>query len=166
MINLFAVLWDTPTPPLLPEPGSRRNMKHFHTINLHQVTGITFLYQSNSARAIHVHSQAQPCAEPTFDHLRGKYAHHLSSMHIVQPQQPQEDEIWIYVPLSRKDTVLSCGTSIRRPQAHPLIHTMMLATPPPSIAPASFMVCLSNPCYDSHRHPYLPNYIHVLVTCP
>jgi hypothetical protein len=100
----FAV-WDTPTPPDLaqcPVPLERLDSgQRFHTIDLASVTGVTFFFFHNRIVAIHAHSPSHPCAMFTYKGIQdirdlNKYC------------------TWVYMPLPRGDTVLSCGPFVHR----------------------------------------------------
>jgi hypothetical protein len=99
-------IWDTPTPPDLDacrvRPAQPHSSFRYHTIDLSAVTGITFFHAARKFVAIHAHTKRQPCAMATYATLEHSHS------------EADERLTWIYVPLPRGDTILSCGPLVRR----------------------------------------------------
>ncbi|PHH49702.1 hypothetical protein CFIMG_005794RA [Ceratocystis fimbriata CBS 114723] len=93
--------WDTPTPPYLRQcqlhPSSIRPSTHFKTIDLRQITGITFFYSSNIIFAIHAHTEKAPCAQEALQRL------HPSRRALAT---------WVYIPIPQNDSVLALATPL------------------------------------------------------
>jgi hypothetical protein len=97
-----------PTPPELSRcltlPRERRSTELFRTIDLCNITGLTFFVDPDRCRlmAVHAHSKRQPCAMDTY---------------ISTPAtgwEGVENTEWIYMPLPSGDEVLRCGPSAER----------------------------------------------------
>jgi hypothetical protein len=100
-------VWDTPTPPNLDDclvsPGRPSPWFCFHTIDLLAITGITFFTFNDTIAAIHPHTRSQPCAMSTYTTIEDE-----------TNVGPENWCVWVYIPLPRQDTVLSCGPLVYR----------------------------------------------------
>ncbi|KAK3897145.1 hypothetical protein C8A05DRAFT_20026, partial [Staphylotrichum tortipilum] len=91
-------LWDTPTPPDLQRcpvrPEAIAACLRFHTINVNELSGLTFFFHNGRAMAIHAHSRKMPSASLVFSSL-GDWC--------------QSRVVWTYVPLPPRDPLTRIG---------------------------------------------------------
>ncbi|KAF4447425.1 hypothetical protein F53441_9036 [Fusarium austroafricanum] len=99
--------WDTPTPPFTMDSfasPSGGGSKRYRTIDLQNITGLTFFYLRGMLVAVHPHTAGFPTAAPAIQHL---------------PPKDRDYLIWAYVPLSNTDALLRIGVRdtviLRRP---------------------------------------------------
>jgi hypothetical protein len=99
-------VWNTPTPPDLSRcpvrPVRKDSAMRYHTIDLKSITGLTFLRTGRRIIGIHAHSRRRPCAMETLQTLAKSHQRDEKYLH------------WLYIPLPRQDTVLSCGPLVDR----------------------------------------------------
>lgn len=95
--------WDTPTPPNIEEcilyPWDTTNTTQFKTIDLSQIFGLTFFFSYGGIYDIHAHTKTWPCAQSTYRKLS---------------RRRQSAVAWIYVPISRTDSIALIGERLLR----------------------------------------------------
>jgi hypothetical protein len=100
-------VWDAPTPPFLERSLVQpKTYTRFQTINLDDITGITFFLWSNKTLEVHAHSRRAPSAQPTFNRLLDWY-HPVGGLF-------EGRSAWVYVPLSRRDPLTHFGCLVSR----------------------------------------------------
>ncbi|KAK3902516.1 hypothetical protein C8A05DRAFT_15426 [Staphylotrichum tortipilum] len=95
-------VWDTPTPPDLQRCPIRledtATCLRFCTINVNEISGLTFFFHNGSAMAIHAHSRKAPSASLVFGSL-GDWC--------------KSRIVWIYVPLPLGDHLTGFGCLVQ-----------------------------------------------------
>ncbi|XP_044721677.1 uncharacterized protein HRG_04592 [Hirsutella rhossiliensis] len=109
--------WDTPTPPDLGQcvfyPAAITSSTQFRTINLSETTGITFFFSYGEIYAIHAHTWEAPCAHSTYRRLS---------------RRRQQSIIWVYVPISQKDSISALGARMSPSDGSPFSSTCLLVS--------------------------------------
>ncbi|RFN55520.1 hypothetical protein FIE12Z_166 [Fusarium flagelliforme] len=98
VIQSIYPFWDTPEPHIKDlDVLLRRNKTvgaHLHTVDLRNITGVTFFYHKGDLMAIHAHTATEPTAVSTFQRLwRVDY----------------KNLLWSYLPLPAGDRILRFG---------------------------------------------------------
>lgn len=92
---------DTPTPPTLTDcVFTRSNISEaflFRTVDLSQISGITFFFKGRDIIAVHAHTSAAPHALTTYDRL---------------PLDTPDHAIWAYLPMPPTDVVEEFGAQV------------------------------------------------------
>lgn len=96
-------LWDIPCPPNLFTcqfyPGLPSPPARFRTLDLKQATGLTFFFNDGRIYNIHNHTKLSPSAMLTFERFSKRLQPHI---------------IWIYFPLSPRESILDVRVVTRR----------------------------------------------------
>ncbi|KAF5676218.1 hypothetical protein FCIRC_7139 [Fusarium circinatum] len=95
----FGEFWDTPTPPknglsVFATPIIRRGAVRYRTVDLCNITGLTFFYFRGYIMGVHAHTADSPTAKAT-----------LVEISTIDPKYL----MWAYVPISSKDRLLRIG---------------------------------------------------------
>ncbi|QGI76672.1 hypothetical protein CEK25_001578 [Fusarium fujikuroi] len=95
----FGEFWDTPTPlknglSMFATPFNRYGAVRFRTVDLCNITGLTFFYFRGYMMGIHAHTADSPTATSTLDEISA-----------IDPKYL----IWAYVPISSKDSLVRIG---------------------------------------------------------
>ncbi|KAF5973282.1 hypothetical protein FCOIX_8850 [Fusarium coicis] len=91
--------WDTPTPPkhglnMFAVPTDRDGAARFRTVDLCNITGLTFFYFRGYIMGAHAHTADSPTAKATLDKISKIHPKYL---------------MWTYVPISSKDSLVKIG---------------------------------------------------------
>ncbi|KAK3941210.1 hypothetical protein QBC46DRAFT_458524 [Diplogelasinospora grovesii] len=93
--------WNTPAPPGLDScvgyPFGDVGRDRFYAVDLDKIRGITFFFAKGRLFGIHIHHSKWTCALSTYDRL-------------VNTQNWEGGYVWIYLPITRDNQVLSLGT--------------------------------------------------------
>ncbi|KAL4730776.1 hypothetical protein ACLX1H_002815 [Fusarium chlamydosporum] len=113
--------WDIPNPPandeeILMRP-SRTTGSHLHTVDLCNITGITFFYHKGTLMAVHAHTAKEPTALSTAQTLT---------------RVDQNELLWVYIPLPRGDRILRFG-----------LRSLSLTPKMPSCLPTTLLITTS-----------------------
>jgi len=104
-------IWDTPAPPSLSQctiySDKKRPWRHFRTVELGSITGLTFFYWRGTLLGIHPHRVNDQCAMSTYERLSKRLS-----------------VAWIYYPIPPTDQILIFGA---RPSE---VGVNILASPP------------------------------------
>ncbi|KAF4497327.1 hypothetical protein FAGAP_6489 [Fusarium agapanthi] len=95
----FEEFWDTPTPPkngpsMFAVPIDRRGAVRHRTVDLCNITGLTFFYFRGYIMGVHAHTADSPTAKATLDEIS-----------TIDPKYL----MWAYVPVSSKDSLVRIG---------------------------------------------------------
>ncbi|KAF5647564.1 uncharacterized protein FTJAE_1620 [Fusarium tjaetaba] len=95
----YGEFWDTPNPPekglsMFATPLLRFSSTRFRTVDLCNITGLTFFYFRGYIMGVHAHTADSPAATSTFNEISA-----------IDPKYL----MWAYVPISRKDSLMRIG---------------------------------------------------------
>ncbi|KAF5551721.1 hypothetical protein FNAPI_7327 [Fusarium napiforme] len=115
----YGEFWDTPTPPekglsMFATPLLRFSATRFRTVDLCNITGLTFFYFRGYIMGVHSHTADSPTATSTFNEISA-----------IDPKYL----MWVYVPISRKDSLMRIGVR----------DTLTVCVPPTFLKPTVFV---------------------------
>ncbi|EWG36253.1 hypothetical protein FVEG_14644 [Fusarium verticillioides 7600] len=95
----YGEFWDTPTPPdnglnMFAVPIDRDGAIRFRTVDLCNITGLTFFYLRGCIMGVRAHTADSPTAKATLDKISTIHPKYL---------------MWAYVPISSKDSLVRIG---------------------------------------------------------
>ncbi|KAJ3542142.1 hypothetical protein NM208_g4253 [Fusarium decemcellulare] len=107
--------WDTPTPPDLKRcqfyPADIISSTQFRTIQLSRTSGITFFFCYGEIYAVHAHTRTAPYAQSTYQRMS---------------HRRRQAVTWVYVPISKEDSITALGARMSLAESTPLRSTCLL----------------------------------------